>query len=138
MGDVTGQCVFQSLDFFLRRTSKKRLMKDGIISWEAFRDDHPTLSFTFQSSTLKTEAALTEYQAAKKLPSGDLPGICKLSYENLAVELVPHLPPRWDDDKTDVEYGKLHCSTDRPNDVQCKIMSEMASRHGVVRDFVKA
>lgn len=137
MGRQPSVGPFVADDSFLRHIAKRRYHRDGIISWEVFDDDHPTLSFTFQDATLKTELGLDQYQRDKAFPSGDLKGICKLSFYDLTESLRPPLPPRGDPDADDREYGHLHCCTDRPIDQGHKeLMAKLATRNGVLREFV--
>ena len=113
-------------------------MRDGIVHWEAFDDRHPTLSFTFQDQNLKTESGLYRYQRAKALPSGDLPGICKLSFWDLTESLEPPLPPWAEPDPEDNEYGGFHCCTDPPLDQTHKeSLAKLATQHGTVLEFVR-
>ena len=122
----------------MRRTSKPRMIKDGVVNWEAFRDNHPTLSFTFRNRELSTEEGLDKYQVSNALDSGDLPGVCMLTYDDFKVSMVPPLEPRRETDIGDPNYGELHCVTDRPNDAQCEAMAKLAIIHkNVIRELVK-
>lgn len=137
MGDEASLDTFTPNDFFLRRVSKKKCIRDGLIAADAFDDKHASLSFTFQNENLKTEDGLVQYQMAKALPSGDLPGIVHLSYLDLTEKVTPPLPPRKDPDSTDVEYGHLHCSTDRPRDKHHRdMLAKCAESHGVLLPVV--
>lgn len=128
---------FRDSDPFLRHVDRKNRIRNGIVTYDAFLDCHETLSFTYQDDTLRTDAALVQYQRAKELLHGDLPGLCKLIFRDLTVELVPPLPPRHDPDRTDKRYGHLHCCTDRPsNDDQRRQMASLATRNGVVCEFI--
>ena len=140
MGDHASLGLFAAEDYFLRRIAKPRYIKDDeSVSWEAFDDKQPTLSFTFQDNNLKTKDGLDEYQRYWAYPSGDLLGLCKLSFYDLTVSLEPPLPPRHDPVPEDEKYGHLHCCTDPPRDQDhCEKMAKLAMRNGVVRQFVKA
>ena len=119
-------------DCFLRRVTRPKHVKDGVVMAEAFKDRYPTLSFTFQDDDLKTDAGLEAYreEKANDLESRDLPGICVLTHEDLTVRLEPPLPPRPDRDQTDEKYGHLHCCTDRPRDLQHREkMAKLAGKH---------
>ena len=137
MGDQPSVDQFADDDFFLRRVSKKRLIKDNVVLAEAFEDGHATLSFTLQAVTLKTPEGLDSYHRDKALPSGDLPGIVHLSFLDLTVSVRPPLHPRRDHDNTDARYGTLHCCTDRPLDLAHREqLAKLATRNGVLRPFV--
>ena len=138
MGGQASVDSFVAEDSFLRHVDRKRYLKRGIVTWKAFDDHHETLSFTFQDAGLKTEAGLNQYQRDKALPSGDLPGICKLSFYDLTESLRPPLPPRRDPNLDDERYGHLHCCTDLPIDLEHKVeMAKLASRYGVLREFAR-
>lgn len=116
-------------------------MLDGTISWEVFRprEDEPSLSYTLQNESLRTSSGLEQYQRDKELPSGDLPGICKLTHYDLTEALQPPRPPRFEHDLADPKYGHLHCVTDRPHDdVHMEKMAKLATRNGLIRPFVNA
>lgn len=100
------------------------------------RDGETSLSFTLQSDELVSDSAICKYQIAKELGSGDLPGICRLEHEDLARKVMPPLPPRWDPNDEDPGYGHLHCATAIPTDVQRHVMAAIATRYGLVREFV--
>ena len=127
-------------DCFLRRIDRKRrAMPDGTLSWEVFqcRNDEASLSFTNQNEQLVTHQGLVAYQIAKRLKSGDLPGICKLTLSDLTEGLQPPLPPRQQKDETDPEYGHLHCVTDCPrSQIRMERMAMIATQHGLVRPFI--
>ena len=76
---------FVAEDGFLRRTARPRYIKDGSVSWKAFkpREHDPRLSFTYQDNQLKDEDALRQYQLYNELPHHDLPGICRLTFGGL-------------------------------------------------------
>ncbi len=95
MGPRDGVEAFAPDDSFLRRIDKKRHALDGIIAADVFRPrtNETTLSFTYQDASLRQEGALAAYQLAKRLPSGDLPGICRLTFHDLTRKLDPPLPP---------------------------------------------
>lgn len=128
---------FVAEDCFLRRVSKKRCIRGGIVTWEAFYDLHSTLSFTYQAEILQNEESIDQYQRDKALPSGDLPGLCRLSFEDLTVSLDPPLPPRRRRVRGDEKYGHLHYVTNCPkNRIHRESMAKLATRNGVVREFV--
>ncbi len=123
---------FAPNDGFLRRTAGKRYIKNGVVGWEAFkpREGEDGLSFTYQSPSLQSPEGIRSFQLDKVLPSGDLPGICKLTYSNLAVGLSPPLLPRFKMDLDDAKYGALHCLTELPQDQeQMEAMAQLASRN---------
>ena len=123
-------------DIFLRRVGSR--IKHGAVSFKAFkpRADERTLSFTFRGPELKTEEGLKQYQRDKVLPSGDLPGICSLSFLDLTELLNPPLPPRCAPDPEDAKYGHLHCETDVPEDeVHMERMARLATKGGVLCEF---
>ena len=129
---------FVADDSFLRHVDRKNRIRDGVVSQEAFKDKHETLSFTYQDQNLKTEDGLDQYQRDKALPSGDLPGLVRLTFHDLATTLEPPLPPRPDPVPQDEKYGHLHCCTDRPtDDVQRREMARLAVRNGIVAEFVR-
>ena len=138
MGGKASLGPFDPEDSFLRRVSTKAAIKDGTVGWRAFDDQHPTLSFTFQDDDLQTGPGMQTYQRDKALPSGDLPGICKLTLYDLTESLRPPLPPRADRDPEDEKYGHLHCCTDCPvNDDHRRKMAKLATRNGILREFVR-
>lgn len=138
MGGKASVGSFVAEDCFLRHVDRRRYLKRGIVKPEAFDDHHENLSFTFQNAGLQTEAGLDQYQRDKALPSEDLPGICKLSFYDLTESLSPPLPPRRDPNPDDERYGHLHCCTDRPIDWGHRVqMAKLASRYGVLREFVR-
>lgn len=119
-------------DGFLRRTDRKRYIKpDGVVSSEAFRPRpaEPTLSFTYQSPPLRSHEGIHQYQLDKVLPSGDLPGVCKLTFHDLTGLLTPPLPPRFQEDPNDERYGRLHCVTDLASQEQMELMAELTRQH---------
>jgi len=128
---------FVAEDSFLRHVDREKRIKNGTVSQEVFKDKHETLSFTYQDEGLRTEAGLGQYQRDKELGSGDLPGLCKITFHDLTVSLQPPLPPRPDRNPDDEKYGHLHCCTDRPiDDVHRRKMAHLAERNGIVRPFV--
>ena len=136
MGDQTS-IGFAAGDCFLRRVSKPRAVRNNVVTWEAFSDSWDTLSFTSRDANLLTDHGLRQYQLDKALPRRDLPGICQLSFEDLAERLEPPLPPRNDPAPDDDKYGHLHCVTDRPYDEAHRIrMATLATEHGVLLNFV--
>lgn len=140
MGEHPSVGPFGATDSFLRRVDRKGYLKNGIVSSEVFKERQfeRTLSFTFQDLGLCSKSGIDQYQIDKELPSGDLPGICKLTWNDLTVSLEPPLPPRSVEDPGDKKYGHLHCCTDPPhNDEQRALMAYMAGRNAIVRDFVR-
>ena len=138
MGKQETLAPFIADDSFLRHVAKKRHIRHDTVSWEAFHDDHPRLSFTFQDANLKTSEGLKHYQLYKALPSDDLPGICKLTFYDLTESLRPPLPPCPAPEPDDPEYGHLHCVTERPNDQEHKEqMAKLATRNGVLLEFIR-
>ena len=135
-GKVLGP--FLAEDSFLRHADRKRHIKDGIVLPDVFklRSGEETLSFTYQDHSLQKEEELDRYQRYRALPSGDLPGLCRLTFRDLTVALKPPLPPRPDPDPADDRYGRLHCCTNAPNEDQLAAMAEIATRNGIVRDFI--
>jgi hypothetical protein len=130
---------FVADDSFLRRIDRRRYLRDGVVSWEAFkpRDGEVSLSYTYQNSVLKTSEGLRQYQARKALSFGDLPGACKLTFYDLTQALEPPLPPRHETDDDDPDYGCLHCVTDPPRDpIHMEEMAKLATRNGPVLPFV--
>lgn len=137
MGESAALGPFVAEDSFLRHVANKRYMKKEMFSPNVFDDRHETLSFTFQTQHLHTDEGLDQYHEYKELPSGDLPGLCILTFHDLTVSLQPPLPPRQDPNPTDKRYGHLHCCTDRPaDDAQRRAMAHLAKQHGIVRPFV--
>ena len=139
MGNATGLGSFCADDGFLRR-SKRKLVRDGLVAWQVFdpREIDRTLSFTFQNDNLKTQQGIERFQLDKMLKSGDLPGICLLTFGDLTKKLKPPLPPRYEPDEEDEKYGHLHCVTDLPRDQDhMRLLATLATDNGVVRDFVR-
>ena len=101
MGARDGVAAFAPDDSFLRRIDRKRHALDGIIATDVFkpRPNETTLSFTYQDASLRQEGALAAYQFSKRLRSGDLPGICRLTFHDLTIKLDPPLPPRPEQDE---------------------------------------
>ena len=128
---------FVARDSFLRHVDREKRIKNGTVSQEVFKDKHETLSFTYQNPVLRTKEGLVQYQQDKEFESGDLPGLCRLTFHDLTVSLQPPLPPRSDPVPEDKKYGHLHCCTDRPiDDVHRRKMAHLAERNGIVRPFV--
>jgi hypothetical protein len=128
-------------DWFLRRVARWYHIKGGAVHWKAFRPEpaERALSYTLQNDDLRTPNGLDQYQLYWVFPSGDLPGICKLSYVNLTEDLKPPLPPWPEPDETDKKYGHLHCHTDLPRDKDSmRRLAVLATENGVVRPFVEA
>lgn len=125
---------FRPDQYFLRRVDRIRRIRDGEVGWQAFkpRETDPALSFTFQTEELMTDKGLRNYQLYWELSSGDLPGICRLSYADLT---RLGLPPRHDSQPNE-PYGDLHCSTALPTMEQCVALAKLATLNGVVREFV--
>ena len=139
MGDAPRLEPFRETDSFLRRVSKRKGIREGFVLPAAFavRPGEPSLSFTFQDFTLQSPDALEDYHVGNALPSGDLPGICKLTFQDLVRSLVPPLPPRQKPEPQDERYGHLHCETDPPvDDAHQTEMAKLASKHGVLLEFV--
>ncbi len=141
MGDEARVGLFVADDSFLRHIDKKRLvMSNGLLSHEVFkpREGEPSLSFTYQDANLRTQRGLDQYQQDKVLLHGDLPGICKLTFDDLTESLKPPLPPHLEVNDSDKWYGHLHYVTDCPlNESHMEQMAKLASRHGLLRAFVK-
>lgn len=125
----------ESHDSFLRRVNKGRCARRGVVEPDAFLDSHPSLSFTLQAVLLQSESGLREYQVAKRLPSGDLPAICKLTFSDFIELVKPPLPPRFEPDNEDALYGQFHCATDRPDGTQREQMARDATQHGILLEF---
>lgn len=128
-------------DSFLRRIAFASMLRNSIVSWKAFkaRSSDDTLSFTLQNEVLKDQDNLDQFPRYNRFPeSGDLPGICKLTLEDLTGRLVPPLPPERTRDSTDTEYGHLHFATAIPTKDQMIDMAKLATDHGILRSFVKA
>jgi hypothetical protein len=137
VGDEASLDSFVADDVFLRRVSKKRLIKDEVVLAAAFEDKHETLSFTLQNEELKTDLGLDTYQHAKVLDSGDLPGLIGLSFLDLTISVHPPLPPRRELDEDDERYGALHCCSNRPIDLgHREQLAKLATNNGIVRPFV--
>jgi len=135
---------FSIEDSFLRRISSRGCVReDGTIGADAFthrpEKKETALSFTYQDGTLKTKAQLDDYHRYNRLPSGDLPGICRLTFYDLTEGICPPLPPRHEPDPADERYGHLHCVTGLPhNEVHKEQLAKLATRNGIVRRFVRA
>lgn len=139
MGVQASLGAFVAEDSFLRHVKWKGYIKGGTVSHRVFKDQHETLSFTYQDETLRTDEGLDEYQRDKQFESGDLPGLCMLTFHDLTISLQPPLPPRPDPVPDDEKYGHLHCCTHRPeDDVQRRQMAHLAERHGIVCPFIAA
>lgn len=137
---------FRHDDRFLRRVGLPGQIKKGLVHWRAFKagTGEETLSFTFQDQPLCDPAELDKYRAHfAKVIGGNKPGILWLSFEGLALKLVPPLPPRWDPDlSADPVYGHLHCVTDAPRDKQhMELLAKLVNDGdfgGLLYEFVKA
>lgn len=123
---------FRGDDSFLRHANKKRHLRDGIVIAELFRDGHPELSFTFQDESLTSSESLDQYQRDNVTPGGDWLGLCRLYYRDFT---RVSLEPRWAPDLNNERYGRLHCVTAAPTEDQAKLMAEVATRNGIVRQF---
>lgn len=132
--------TFTQDDHFIRRVSRKNHLQNGVVAAGAFsaRPDETSLSFTWRNESLKPDHALDEYQIRNKLPHGDLPGLCQLTFLDLTLSIRPPLPPRIDPDPNDTHYGHLHCLTDIPGEEQREVMATLATHHGILRQFVRA
>jgi hypothetical protein len=120
-------------------------MKNKTVLAAAFAPRNATtLSYTPRAGVLNTTQGLLAYREAKQMPSGDLLGICHLSFENLTTDMEAQsgkrLPPWADRDRLDRSrlYGRLHCSTKLPNPLQQELLAECATRSGGVIPFEKA
>lgn len=114
-------------------------MDEGEVSWEVFkpRDNESALSFTYRDESLQSEDDVQRYQKAKVLGHGDLPGLCGLTFSDFTVTLKPPLPPRVQRDASDLEYGHLHCVTDRPhNQLHMEKMAKLATRNSMILPFI--
>lgn len=104
-------------------------MSEGLVDESAFEplkgDD--VLSFTYQGESLRSIQEIEVYQECKRFPMGDLPGICSLSYFDLAHRVQPPLPPRPEEEEDDKFYGDLHCCTDVPSPLQRETMADLAT-----------
>ena len=132
---------FVDSDVFFRRFDRKRHVdEDGTVSQEVFkgRPSETELSFTYKGVELSTPEEIRQYQVANALLYGDLPGICKLTYRNLTIQLEPPLEPRAQPDLEDEFYGHLHCATDVPRGLEHREkLAKLAEGHGVVCRFEK-
>jgi len=121
---------------FIRRFSKKSAVKkDRQVLPAAFepRIDERGLSFTLRDETLQSREALLRYRTYFQIQkSGDLPGLCFLTYANLTQGLQPPLPPRYSEYETDPVYGHLHHLTDLPNETQQNQMATQATQNGLL------
>ncbi len=138
MGDQARLGPFIAEDSFLRHIDRKRRATADGVNWEVFkpRPAERSLSFTYQDVRLMSDSGLDEYRLDKAMPSGDLPGICKLTYYDLTEALEPPLPPRPRHDPEDPKYGDLHCETGLPRDqIHMEKMAKLATRNGVLRVF---
>ena len=107
-------------DWFIRRNAYKNGFKvtpNGVVvAGKVFRESHGSMSLTRKTPELKTEAALKAYQLAHQLPSGDLPGLCSVSFKNLVEDVPPPpLQPRYELEIADDRYGHLHYVTEPPD-----------------------
>lgn len=139
MGSRESVITFASTDFFLRHIDRKRFVdSDETISADVFkpRERETGLSFTHQGPLLCHPDSIAAYQMAKRLPSGDLPGICRLTWDDLSNKLDPPLPPRPAPINEDPVYGDLHCLTDCPRDeIHRDRMAKLATKHGLLLRF---
>jgi hypothetical protein len=136
--------AFRDGDRFLRRIRLPDHIRRGLVYWRGFKDKGSRLSFTFQDESLSSDVGLDAYRryVAEKYMSGDLPGICWLSYHGLVSRLDPALEPQHDPDSTDFVYGHLHCSTAQPRDKEhmekmAKLVND-GDYGGLLRDYVRA
>jgi hypothetical protein len=96
MADTAGLTPFGPDDRFLRRIRFPDHLKRGIVYWRAFKekDDVPTLSYTYQDASLRSDPALDAYREYfSRALGGDLPGLLWLSWRALAQQVRPPLPP---------------------------------------------
>lgn len=144
MVEAPGVDAFRDDDRFLRRIRFPDHIKRGLIQWRAFKDKDARLSFTFQDESLSCDSGLDAYRryVGDRYLSGDLPGICWLSFHGLVARLEPPLEPRHNPDPTDEVYGHLHCSTDQPRDrAHMDLMAKLVhdgEHGGLLRDYVRA
>lgn len=131
---------FEDEDRFLRRVAYPDHIRRGLVHWRAFRETGPSLSLTLQTGELRTEPGLELYQSRFRFQSGDLPGICWLSFLGLTKLVAPPLEPHWDSDETDPHYGHLHCCTAPPTKPQAERLAKLVNDDeygGLLRDFVE-
>ncbi len=128
-------------DWFIRRNPYNNGFKirpaGVIVARKVFRERHGSMSLTRQTEELTTAMALSDYQLAHQLPSGDIPGLCKVSYRNLVEDVRPALPPRFELDRNDDRYGHLHYVTEPPTEDQQEVLAKLASENGILRGFVE-
>ena len=128
-------------EWFLRRIAFKRHLRPGqdgiVVHKNAFRGrlTESSLSLTLQDESLQSAESLRGYQSNCQLPSGDLPGVCRVSYQNLVVDVIPPLPPRPEPDPTDSLYGYLHYAIDLPDEVQQQRLAVLATNNVVLLGF---
>ncbi|HEY3241720.1 MAG TPA: hypothetical protein VGM03_00070 [Phycisphaerae bacterium] len=144
MADTAGLTPFGPDDRFLRRIRFPDHLKRGIVYWRAFKekDDVPTLSYTYQDASLRSDPALDAYREYfSRALGGDLPGLLWLSWRALAQQVRPPLPPRHDPDASDPVYGHLHCVTDAPRDkIRMELLAKLVNDRdlgGVLREVVR-
>ncbi len=142
MGHEAIVTSFSPNDSFLRHIDRKRFVSQeagvAVISREAFRPrkQEKTLSLFYQDGSLRTDEQIDAYREKKRLPSGDLVGLCRLTFHDLTGSLSPPRPPRLDPDHGDPEYGHLHHAIDLPVDERhMDEMAKLATRNGLVRPF---
>ena len=142
MAEVPCLTPFRHEHRFLRRIAYKNQISDkGIVHWRAFKDRDEQLSLTFQDESLQANDGLDRYRCyfATMYLHGDLPGICWLSFYAFVALLDPPLEPRHDPDPQEPEYGRLHCSTPRPDDRQMRLLAKFVrdgDQGALLRKFV--
>ena len=108
-----------------------------VVRARAFREArYPMLSLTLRSGELESHDQLLEYRQCFPLDSGDLQGICTVSYVDLTARVEPPLSP--ERAPIDGAYGQLHCETELPTEDQQNTLAKLATENGVLLDFVKS
>jgi hypothetical protein len=123
---------------YIRRLLKNAVKRDRTILPRAFSasPNDSSISFTLRGDVLQSEDQLRRYRKHKRLNSGDLPGLCYLTHQNLTQDLKPPLPPRYQEDSEDTIYGTLHHETDVPDETQQNDLATKATQHGLLLPFV--
>lgn len=143
MGDGTAVITLTADSWFLRRVSTRKHIKPDAVHWRVFkaRQNEPSISYHLMVEDLATPQGIDRYQLHyQSRDTGDLPGICRLSYVNLAEDLDPPLPPRsTPDEDDDPLYRHLHCSTDPPPDEDTmRRLAKLATKNGILRPYIRA